>query len=161
MRHPLGLAAVLLPLLANPASAQESPATPQEAAPAATEEQAREASAGRIGIELNKIEPAGTACRVYFVVDNRAAEAIGDLQIDVYFFDRQGSILRGVALQLGSVRAESAKVAPFELPELDCGAIGRALLNDVLLCNSADGAPLEGCAEGVEVASRVDVGFVY
>lgn len=159
MRSFIVSAVLLLFVLAGAASAQDAATTPAgDNVPTAT---APSSGQPRVGLELNKLEQVEGACQIYFVVDNQSADVLGDLQTEVYLFDKEDSVLRGLLLQFKDIGAERTKVALFELAELGCEAIGRVLLNDVLVCNKEDGSPLEGCAERLAVSSRVDVAFGF
>jgi hypothetical protein len=116
---------------------------------------------GAISVELNKLEQESEACRAYFVVDNGIAEAIQELQLDVFIFDTKGVILRRIALTFPDVRARKTKVAIFDLAELPCTDIGRFLVNDVIICSVEAGRTLEGCADGLSVTSRAAPKFEY
>ena len=159
--HSIIVSAVLvLPMLIGAAAAQEATGPAPAAAPPAGE---RQDPAGQpaIRLELNKLEPAQSACRVYFVVENQTEDEVAELHTDVYLFDRQETVLRGMVLQFACIRPKRTKVVPFELADLGCDAIGRVLLNDVVLCKRPDGSPLQGCGERLAISSRLDVNFSY
>lgn len=138
---------VSLLLAAPPASAQ----TGEDAKPAA----------GKISIELNKLEPADKACRAYFVVENGTPTALKELKISVFFFDKSGVILRQLGLPIPDIRAERTKVALFDLADLNCADIGRLLVNEVNSCTDTAGAAVEGCADIVSVRTRTEATFEY
>ena len=153
------LALAAIASLVSPALGQETPA-PDDSANAPAEAAASPSGPG-IRLELNKLEPAEGACHVYFVVDNQTGDEVGELQTDVYLFDREETVLRGLVLQFTGIRPQRTKVVPFELADLGCDAIGRVLLNDVVVCNRPDASPLQGCAELLAVTSLLAVGFTY
>jgi hypothetical protein len=115
----------------------------------------------RITIELNKLEKTEDACRGYFVIDNGMPDTLKELQIEVFLFDKQGVILRRVALPFPDVRSGRIKVVLFDLSGVACGDIGRLLVNGVLTCTAASGAPIEGCADRLAVTSRAEAEFAY
>jgi hypothetical protein len=121
---------------------------------------AQERAAG-IEVELNKLEAAGPACRGFFLITNGMSEAIKELRLDVFLFDRSGIILRRAGLTFLDVRPERMKVVPFDFPEVSCPSIGRLTVNDVLACTSASGAPIGGCADRIRASTRANAGFVY
>ena len=114
-----------------------------------------------ITIELNKLEAAPNACRGYFVVDNRLPEALKELRLDIFLFDRTGVILRRVGLPFVDVRPERMKIVLFELADLACNDIGRLLVNDVLVCTGAGGGPIPGCGSMVSTSTRASAKFDY
>ena len=159
MRSALLNAVACLALYAGPAVGQQQPAAPAaDAPPAAT---AADAASGTVTLELNKLMPAGDTCQIYFVVDNQTPQALQELTVDMYMFDEEGVILRGLALQFADLRARRETVVPFELPDLACGDISRVLLNNVLTCTNAEGAAVPACAEMVAVSTRADAAFEY
>lgn len=147
------------------ASAQTEPVAPPEAAepaaPAPAAEPAPPAAPGEgINIELNKLEVAANACLGYFIVENGLPEPLQELQIDVFFFDRQEVILRRVALTFLDVRPGRAKVVLFEL-DIPCADISRLLLNEVIACTQEGGSPIAGCADRLTVSTRAEAEFAY
>jgi hypothetical protein len=162
MRSILRLAAVLACLAAAPAQAQtEGGASTTSDASAAPSAGQSAAGGGSIALELNKLESVANACRGYFVVDNHTPETLKELQIDVFLFDKDGIILRRVALSFLDVRSGRTKVVLFDLADLSCGDIGRLLVNEVLACTDASGAAVPGCADRLAVTTRTDATFEY
>lgn len=145
--------------LAGVAQAQNEAPGPAEPPPAAAAEAPNQG--GRISVELNKLEPADNACRGYFVVGNDRPDPLKELQIEVVLFDQEGVVMRQVLLTFAGVRAGRTKVVLFDLPDLDCGDIGRLLLNEVLACTSADGSTIAGCGDLLAVSTRAAPAFEY
>jgi len=110
-------------------------------------------AAGRIALELNKLEPAGPACRAYLSLRSGLDARLESLTLDLVLFDAEGVVLRRVAVEAGPLRAGKSAVRAFDVAELDCAALGRVLLNGVLACRGAEGAR-EGCLELIDVSSR-------
>ena len=62
--------------------------------------------------------------------ENNTPARLKEPQIDVFLFDKQSVILRRVALRLSDIRpGHRPKVVLFDLADLDCGSIGRLLVN--------------------------------
>lgn len=150
------LLAALATLLCGAARAQSPPA-PAPTAPAA----APERKAPAIALELNKLEPASGSCRAYFVVENKMAELVRELRLDTFIFDGNGVIVRRIGLTFPDLRPERTKVVPFDLSGANCGEIGRMLVNDVLTCTGAAGAPIAGCNDAIAVSTRAGAKFEY
>jgi hypothetical protein len=129
--------------------------------PAAGSSAGSPASRPGISIELNKLESASNACRGYFIVTNRTPGTLKELGLDVFLFDKKGVILRRVGLTFLDIRSDRMKVVLFDLADLACGDIGRLLVNDVIACASATGAPIDGCSGLVTVSSRTGAEFNY
>ncbi|MYZ49558.1 hypothetical protein [Propylenella binzhouense] len=155
----LWLAAFWLAL--PPAALAQGQAPQQGAAEARPEAQPGLPTHGAISLELNKLEGAQGACRAYFLVQNEMPVALDEMRLDVFLFDRSSVVLRRVALTYSDIRSNRMKVALFDLPDLDCGKIGRLLVNDVLACTIEGGKPIPDCADLLTVSSRADAEFRY
>lgn len=119
-------------------------------------------AAGRpITVELNRLEGAGNACRGYFLLRNKLPERVSELRLDVFLFDRKGVVVRRVGLTFPDLRPDRAKVVLFDLAEGDCADIGRVLVNDVIVCTGAAGAPIKDCAELIGTSTRTTAEFEY
>jgi hypothetical protein len=142
MTHLAGLIAGLTMLtLAGPAAAQSA-----------------DDAGGVVHVELNKFEAAEGTCRSYFEVENRLDSDVANVKLDVFLFDSAGEIQKRVALNTRELRAGKTYVRIFELSDLDCGGVGRLLLNEVLACElmgEDDGT----CDRQVQVASRTQIPF--
>jgi len=147
-RKLIGYVACLLLLAVAPAAAQDE----------GGQEAARDIS-GALTIELNKLEAAEGACRTYFVLSNTTEQDVGNAKLDVFIFDKDDIIERRVALNTEDVRSGKTHVRIFELDGLDCGTIGKFLLNEVLSCEGANGEPL-ACESFLRLTSRADAPFV-
>ena len=156
------IAVALGPVVGGAAFAQDAAEPPSDTFDAAgPPPEPADAGPGTITLELNKLVPAENACQAYLVVDNGSPEPLQELKVDVFLFDNDGVVLRGVALQFTDLRAGRTTVVPFDLTELACDDIGRVLLNEVVVCNADGGVPLEDCADKLAVRSRVDATFEY
>jgi hypothetical protein len=140
--------AILMGLAGAPAVAQESEA---EAEPT-------DAAAGTVSIELNKLEDRDNACRAYFVVENGTDIAFTELRLDLYIFDTEGEIFRRLLLDPGEIAPDKTRVMLFDATEIDCGGIGRFLLDGVLSCADTDGSR-EDCADLLTLSSRLETPF--
>ena len=116
---------------------------------------------GGIVVELNKLEPAGGACRSYFIVTNGSPEAPKELRLTVYLFDKTGVILRSMSLTFNDIRGERSKIVLFELPETNCADLGRLVVNEVTSCTTPAGAPLANCTGLLAARTRAPVEFAY
>ena len=76
-------------------------------------------------------------------------------QIDVFLFDTDVIPRRREPIRPGTPRVL------FDLADLDCGSIGRLLVNEVIACTAADGKAVEGCADRLAVRTRAGAEFEY
>lgn len=133
MRRQLGLALALSALLATAATA----ATP------------------RLHVELNNIETSGNQCRITFVIENKAKDALQSLKLDLAVFNPQRIVERRLVVELGPVRAAKTVVKTFALDN-NCNQVGSILVNDV---TCSPGAP-DSCLDNLDLSSRLkDVKF--
>ncbi|MCJ2036900.1 Tat pathway signal protein [Methylobacterium sp. J-068] len=120
---------------------------------------ATEGKAPVLKLELNRLEPAGDACRTYLLVDNSRGPALKSLKVDLFAFDTEGVAQKRLAVELGPVQDRKTMVRLFDFPALACPKIGRVLLNDVLACEGGE-ASRESCLERIETESKTSATFV-
>jgi hypothetical protein len=130
------LAAALLWSAAPPASPQTAPVA--------------------IQIELNRLEDQGNNCRAYLVIANLGAVSYNGFKLDLVVFDRSGTIMRRLALDLAPLRAQKTTVKVFDIADTGCKAIGSMLLNEVLDCRDSSG-DIPDCVQRVSTSSKLPV----
>jgi hypothetical protein len=108
---------------------------------------------GGVSVELNKLEPAGGACRAYLVLRNASGQAFETLKLDLVMFDGDGVVARRLAVETAPLPAGKTSLRVFDIADLGCDAVGRILLNDVLACGGAQGA-YEACLTRLETSAR-------
>lgn len=143
---------VLFAALTASMTAATSGAAAQDVSPAAKSE------APSLKIELNRLEPAGDACRTYMLVDNSRGPALKSLKVDLFAFDTEGVAQKRLAVELGPVQEKKTVVRLFDFAGLACPKVGRLLLNDVLACEGGD-ATRETCLERIEPTSKTSAAF--
>ena len=111
-------------------------------------------------LELNKLEPIEKACRAYFVIKNQSGDQFEDIKLDIFIFGKEDVISRRFAISTGELRPGKTVVRLFDIPDLDCGTVGRFLLNEVISCSTAAG-PVERCGDRLTVAARGGTVFEY
>ncbi len=145
MRLPTVLIGIALGLALSQAAAAQKPA------PAAT-------SAGKISIELNKLEEKQGSCRLYLVIRNRTAKDVKNLELDVFIFDRNDVITRRVGLNTRRLKPSRIYVRLFDITKVTCSGIARLVLNEVLSCTSTAGAAID-CEDDLALSSRARATF--
>lgn len=130
----------------------------QEGGPTAAKSDTVKSDAPPLKIELNRLEPAGEACRTYMLVDNSRGTALKSLKVDLFAFDTEGVAQKRLAVELGPVQEKKTVVRLFDFPGLACPKVGRLLLNDVLACEGGD-ATRETCLERIEPATKTSAAF--
>jgi len=118
-----------------------------------------QAQAPKVAIELNKLEPAGDACRAYLVLNNGSEIAFDSLNLDLVLFDDGGIIAKRLAVETAPLPPGKLSVKAFDVAELDCGQVGRVLLNGVLACEGAGQKPDE-CLSMLAPSAQGELSFV-
>lgn len=111
-----------------------------------------------IGIELNRLEQSGTACRLSLVFTNRLSEAVSVLTIEMVVFDNKGSVQRFLVLKSKPLTPRKVRVQQFDVSGLNCASVGRILLNDVKKCK-AGAMDATACLARIRPSSRAGVPF--
>ncbi|GLQ54647.1 hypothetical protein [Devosia nitrariae] len=123
------------------------PAAAQEAAPAAG-----------LALELNALQQGESGCRVTFLATNRLGALLERAGVEVALFDTSGAIERIVNLDFKALSENKTKVLQFELAGLDCGDLGRVLVNDIPACEGP-GLDAGACLAGLSTSARPDIEF--
>ena len=109
-----------------------------------------------ISVELNKLEPQGTGCRAYLVVNNESPTVYQTLKLDLVLFQPDGVIGRRFAIDLAPLKATKRAVKLFDLDGVACDKIGSFLINEAVECKSAAG-PVNDCLAAITVKSLTSV----
>jgi hypothetical protein len=117
------------------------------------------AAAEEIRIELNRLEEQGPNCRAYLVIGNPGESAFSGFKLDLVIFDRSGTIMRRLALDLAPLRAAKTSVKVFDISDTPCTGISSMLLNDVVDCRDASG-PVANCIDRVSANSKLAVSLL-
>jgi hypothetical protein len=107
-------------------------------------------------VELNKLEPQGTGCRAYIVVQNDGQTPYQTFKLDLVLFQSDGIIGRRVAIDLAPLKPQKRSVKLFDFDSLPCDKIGSLLINDVVECKT-DTGPVDDCLTGMTVKSLTSV----
>lgn len=110
-------------------------------------------------IELNRLEPQGEDCRVYFLIENSGPTTYSSLKLDLFALDTGGVIAKRLSLDIAPIQSQKTSVKLFDFAGLVCAQIGRLLLSDVLACMDETGTN-NACIARIETTSRASVPFV-
>ena len=109
-----------------------------------------------IRIELNRLEPAGDACRPNLVLVNGTDLTLSEFRLDMVMFDVDGIVADRLAVDASPLLPGNTNLIVFEVPSMLCDGIGRVLINAVIAC--AGGPEVPGaCLAMIEPSSRTDV----
>lgn len=121
---------------------------------------ATDMSEKRLLLELNKVESVGGDCRTTWVVNNTTGANLETVKLDFVAFDLDGIVVRRVIADMGPIHSGHTRVKLFDLKEIDCGNVGRVLMNGVRTCEGGSAAVAPGlCKESLQTASRAPVPF--
>jgi len=116
---------------------------------------AQETAAPALVLELNRIDTVESACRLTFMAENTLGADLEGLSLETVLIDSDGRVDRLTLFDFGALPDGIPRVRQFDIPGLDCAALGRVLINGVSAC-----APAEGCPEALEYRSRTDVDLI-
>lgn len=113
------------------------------------------ADEARIGIDLNKLEPAENACRSYIVVRNPSEQTFTAFNMEVLIFDTDGVIQNRLAMDLAPIRPNKTSVLIVSLAGIQCAQIGEVLVNSFLDCERGE-ERLGDCLARIDLSSKTD-----
>src|SRR5437773_12016016 len=87
-------------------------------------------------VELNALEKQANRCLMTFLIENKTADSITSLKLDLALFNADGVIQRRMVAEMGPVRGKRTNVRTFPT-EGDCAQLGAILVNDVTVCAPA------------------------
>ncbi len=116
------------------------------------------AADGGLGIELNRLEPVDSGCRLSFVLTNTMDVSVDALSMEAVLFDGEGRVDRFLLLKARPLPAGRTRVQQFDVGETSCDRIARVLLNDVTAC-AGGGLTPQSCLESIRPTSRSGVPF--
>lgn len=109
-----------------------------------------------IRVELNRLEPAGDACRPNLVLMNGTDLTLSEFRLDMVMFDADGIVADRLAVDASPLLPGKTSLIVFEVPAMACDGIGRVLINAVVACAGGPDDP-GGCLGLIEPSSRTDV----
>jgi len=131
------MAAVIAPLMTMPVSAGD---------------------AGVLSIELNRLEQAGSACRVTFVAGNALGADLEGMSLEIVIFDDKGLVRRMTLFDFGALPAGRQRVRQFELSDTRCETVTRVLVNGVADCTGAN-LDKGTCSEALRLTNKTETEF--
>ena len=118
--------------------------------------QSAEAPAAEISLELNALEDVGSACRLTFLVTNQSGTTIDEAVFETVIFDTEGSVVTLSLFDFRDLPLDRPRVRQFDLPEMSCTTVGRALINGASSC-VVKGSQSDICQSTLTLSSRIEV----
>lgn len=112
-----------------------------------------------LALELNALQDVGGACRLTFLAENRTGIAIDKAVFETVIFDRSGGVVSLSLFDFRDLPADRPRVRQFDLPEMPCDAIGKALINGASSC-VVDGSESGICDTPLSLGSRIAVELI-
>lgn len=128
------------------------------ATPLQAEEGAADA-APSLSIEFNSALQLEGACRLTFFAENGMGTPISALSLEAVLFTTQGAVERLTLFDLGELPEGRPRVRQFDVPELQCDAIGQILINGLSKCEGDDLTPTS-CLNSLTLNSRTELELI-
>ena len=130
------------------------PAAAQDADPAAA------ATAGTLGVELNKFEDNGTGgCRAFFLFRNQTGLSFEGFELSLAIFDQAGIIDRLLSIDAAPIPVARTTLKLFEIPDIACTDIAEILLHDMPVCRPQNAEEMD-CFPILALTSRAAAALV-
>lgn len=118
------------------------------------------AQAGRLGVELNKMEPAdGGGCRVFFLFRNGTGQTFERFEMSLAVFDTRGVIDRLLTIDATPLPPARTTLKLFEVPGLACDGVSEVLLHDIPGCTIANQTGAD-CFALIDLGSKAPAALV-
>lgn len=128
------------------------------AAGALAEEAANPSDNATLKLELNDAQPSEKGCRLTFVVNNLLGAELSKAAFEIALFSKEGVVDRLTVLDFKELPAGKTKVARFDLAKVDCGGIGRVLVNHATEC-AGEGVEPAACLRQLKTETRTGIAF--
>jgi hypothetical protein len=109
-------------------------------------------------LELNALQPSEKGCRLTFVVNNGLGAELTKAAFEIALFDAEGVVDRLTVLDFRELPAGKTKVSRFDLAGVDCGKLGRVLINHATECTGAGIQPA-ACLRQLKTGTKTGVTF--
>ncbi|MEQ8480587.1 MAG: hypothetical protein RIC18_08010 [Hoeflea sp.] len=119
---------------------------------------AQDQQSGRIGLELNRLEQNGEACRLTFVVSNNLGSDLAGSGFEMVIFDGNGLVRLMTVFDFGALPDGKTVVNRFELPDTGCESVSRILVNSAARC-SGPGTDAAQCSAALTTTNRTETDF--
>lgn len=109
-------------------------------------------------LELNSLQPTDKGCRFTFVVTNGLGAALDGATYELVLFDAKGMVSRMTLVEFADLPDGKTKVRQFDFPGVECGDLGRVLINDATECRGVGIEPAT-CIRALETRSSGSIVF--
>lgn len=125
------------------------------AAPSLTmaEGEAADHAASLISVELNSTQQLDDACQLTFLLKNSLEQTVSSLVFETVLLTKEGEVDRLTLFDMRDIPAGTPRVRQFNVPQLQCEALGQVLINGLSTCEGLE--PTE-CAGSISYSSRIE-----
>lgn len=126
--------------------------------PAHAQEEEAQDSSPLLSVELNAMQQVDQACRMTFVAANRLGAELEQAAFEIALFDTDGLVSRLTVIDFRDLPDGKTRVRQFDISDVDCGSVGRVLINDATQC-SGDGVAEDACISALATSAASDIEF--
>ena len=126
------------------------------AGPAAAQEEA--GAAPSLVLELNALQASDRGCRFAFLATNNLGGELSGAAFELALFDKAGMLSRLTIIDFKDLPHGKSKIRQFDFSGIDCGSVGRVLVNDATQC-AGEGIDPKACIRALKTETRSDVAF--
>ena len=109
-------------------------------------------------VELNALQPSERGCRFTFMATNGLGGELSSVGLELVLFDKAGMVSRITIVDFKDLPEGKTKVRQFDFSGVDCGDLGRVLVNDATECAGAGIEP-KACIRHLKTQSRTETAF--
>lgn len=107
-------------------------------------------------LELNAAVSEAAGCRLSFLARNQHAGAVDKAVYEAVLFDQNDTVNSFILFDFEALPQERPRVRQFIVPQVQCEAIGRILINGASECIvSGETSPV--CSEGLSISTRIEI----
>ncbi len=126
------------------------------AASAASAAYGEQSAEPRLSIELNSLSQQENACRLIFLAHNSMGKDLDKAVFETVLFKTDGRVDRLTLFDFQKLPQGRPRVRQFDIPGLDCDALGRVLINDVHACYG-QGITGADCIDALKLSTKTSV----
>lgn len=118
------------------------------------------AQTAKLGVDLNKFEPAeGGGCRAFFLFRNQTGMTFEGFEMSLAILDGAGVIDRLLTIDAAPIPVARTTLKLFEIPEIGCDEISEILLHEIASCRPQNAEEMD-CFPLLELTSRTPARLV-
>lgn len=113
----------------------------------------------QISVELNTVGQVDAGCQLTFLTSSGYEQGVEKVVFETVLIDTDGAVTLLTLFDFGALPSSRPRVRQFVIPQQDCSALGRILINGVTTC-SVPGLDDSACEASLTVSSRTVVELI-